>query len=167
MCFLVGWFILSTSCVLLGTSPTFNIFVFLLIKKKKKRWLRYGKLWGKKGDGTQDLEMARIEISDISADISVIYRISAFIEAIFATENRLEEKSGYVGEISPKYRSTYRRLGSRARGENLLDFSRRYIGDISEISVKYRRYIGNIGKNIEDISRYIGDISGYIGNISR
>ena len=37
-----------------------------------------------------------------------------------------------------------------------LVFSGRYIGDISEISVKYRRYIGNIGKNIGDISRYIG-----------
>ena len=32
---------------------------------------------------------SRIEISDISADISVIYRISAYSEAIFATENRL------------------------------------------------------------------------------
>ena len=40
--------------------------------------------------------------------------------------------------------------------EIFLVFSGRYIGDISEISVKYRRYFGNIDKNIRDISRYIG-----------
>ena len=42
--------------------------------------------------------------------------------------------------------------GTHAR---VADFLLQNIGDISEISVKYRRYIGNIGKNIEDISRYI------------
>ena len=35
----------------------------------------------------------RIEISDISADISAIYRISGPLETIFDTENRLQEKS--------------------------------------------------------------------------
>ena len=30
---------MSTSCVLLGTSLSFNIFVFLLIKKKKKKFI--------------------------------------------------------------------------------------------------------------------------------
>ena len=111
------------------------------------------------------LVRARIEISDISA----IYQISAFIEAIFATENRLEEKSEKIRkyqrnivEISVTDRNIGRHIGDwgHARvGKNYWIF----LGDISEISVKYRRYIGNIGKNIEDISRYIGDISGYIG----
>ena len=49
------------------------------------------------------LSRPRIEISDISA----IYRISAYSEAIFAAQNRLEEKSkksGNVGDISQIYR---------------------------------------------------------------
>ena len=50
---------------------------------------------------------------------------------------------------------------------NFLVFSGRYIADISEISVKYRRYIGNIDKNIEDISVIYRDISGYIGDMSK
>ena len=53
---------------------------------------------------------------------------------------------------------------------HVADFLLQNIGDISEISVKYRRYIGNIDKNIEEISEisgYINDISGYIGNISK
>ena len=36
---------------------------------------------------------SRIEISNISADISAIYRIPGLIETIFDTENRLQEKS--------------------------------------------------------------------------
>ena len=48
------------------------------------------------------LSRPRIEISDISADIladiSAIYRISAYSEAIFATENCLEEKSKKIGK---------------------------------------------------------------------
>ena len=40
----------------------------------------------------------RIEISDISADISAIYRILGLIETIFDTENRLQEKSRKIGE---------------------------------------------------------------------
>ena len=38
------------------------------------------------------------EISDISADISAIYRISALIDSIFSIENRSEEKSKKVGK---------------------------------------------------------------------
>ena len=38
------------------------------------------------------LSRPRIEISDISADISAMYWISAYSEAILAIENRLEEK---------------------------------------------------------------------------
>ena len=63
------------------------------------------------------LPRPRIEISDISTDISAIYRISAYSEAIFATENRLEEKSKknrkmsaifrrYIG-IGPKFRRNF------------------------------------------------------------
>ena len=115
------------------------------------------------------MQTARIEISDISADISAIYRISGLIETIFDTENRLQEKSRkigeyrrYFGDISAKYRILTEisveisMVGKHARVGIFLVFSGRYIGDISEISVKYRRYIGNIGKNIGDISRYIG-----------
>ena len=47
----------------------------------------------KKLDDKDEVVKPRIEIFDISADISAIYRISAYSEAIFATENRLEEKS--------------------------------------------------------------------------
>ena len=47
---------------------------------------------------------ARIEISDISADILLIYRISVPIEIIFAIENGLMEKSENIGEISSIYR---------------------------------------------------------------
>ena len=60
------------------------------------------------------LSRPRIEISDISADISAIYRILAYSEAIFATENRLEEKSKKIEKC------------------------RRYFADISEIYRKYR-----------------------------
>ena len=122
------------------------------------------------------LSRPRIEISDISADISAIYRISAYSEAIFATENRLEEKSKKIG----KYRRYFVDISVSERnfGEisvsrthtRVADFLLQNIEDISEISVKYRRYIENIGKNIGDISKisgYIGDISGYIGNISK
>ena len=118
----------------------------------------------------------RIEISDISADISAIYRISAYSEAIFATENCLEEKSKKIG----KYRRYFTDISVSDRnfGEismsrthaRVTDFLLQNIGDISEISVKYRKYIRNICKNIGDISKisgYIGDISGYIGNISK
>ena len=97
-----------------------------------------------------------------------IYRISAYSEAIFATENHLEEKSKKIGKCRLyRYRTEISMSKTHAR---VADFLLQNIEDISEISVKYRRYIGNIGKNIGDISEisgYIGDISGYIGNISK
>ena len=79
-------------------------------------------------------------------------------EAKSAMENRLREKSLKIenfADISPiyQYRAEISVSGTHAR---VADFLLQNIGDISEISVKYRRYIGNIGKNIEDISRYIG-----------
>ena len=93
--------------------------------------------------------VARIEISDISVDISTIYRISAFIEAIFDTENRLQEKSRkirkcrrYFGEISDSDRNIGRYIEgweTRARG-NFLVFSGRYIVDISKISAIFSIY---------------------------
>ena len=96
---------------------------------------------------------ARIEISDISADILAIYRISGLIETIFDTENRLQEKSRkigeyrrYFGEISDFDRNIGRNIGcweTRARG-NFFGFFweiyRRYIGNISKISEIYRKY---------------------------
>ena len=81
----------------------------------------------------------RIEISDISADISAIYRISGLIETIFDTENRLQEKSENIGDISPKCR----RLETRAR--------EKFFGFFWEI---YRRYIENIGKISEIYRKY-------------
>ena len=114
-----------------------------------------------------------IKISDISAEISVKYRISATTETKSVMEIRLREKSlknrkfrKYFVDISVSDRNFGKILvsGTHAR---MGDFLLQNIEDISEISVKYRRYIENIGKNIEDISRYIGDISGYIGNISK
>ena len=115
------------------------------------------------------LSRPRIEISDISADISAIYRISAYSEAIFATENRLEEKCKKIGKCRRYFADisvSDRNLGeisvSRTQAR-VADFLLQNIKDMLEISVKYRRYIGNIGKNIRDIS----EISGYIGNISK
>ena len=115
----------------------------------------------------------KFPIYRISADISAIYRISAYSEAIFATENRLEEKSKKIGKCRRYFADIS--VSDRNFGEisvskthaRVADFLLQNIEDISEISVKYRRYIGNIGKNIGDISGYIGDISGYIGNISK
>ena len=110
----------------------------------------------------------RIEISDISADISAIYRISAYSEPMFSIENYLEEKSKkiekcrrYFTNISVSDRNFGQISVSRTHA-CVADFLLQNIEDISEISVKYRRYIGNIGKNIGDIS----EISGYIGDIS-
>ena len=114
----------------------------------------------------------RIEISDISA----IYRISAYSEAIFATENRLEEKSKKIGKCRRYFADisvsdqNFGEISMSKTHARVANFLLQNIEDISEISVKYRRYIGNIGKNIGDISEisgYIGDISGYIGNISK
>ena len=63
--------------------------------------------------GFRCLSRPRIEIFDISADISAIYRISAYSEAIFVTENRLLEKSKKIGKcrryfgIGPKFRRNF------------------------------------------------------------
>ena len=75
---------------------------------------------------TAGLLHPRFEISDISVDISAIYRISGLIETIFDTENRLQEKSRnigeyrrYFGEISDFDRNIGRNFGgweTRARG---------------------------------------------------
>ena len=97
------------------------------------------------------LSRKRIEISDISADISTIYRISAYSEAIFATENRLEENKKKIGKFRRYF--TDISVSERNFGEisvstthaRVADFLLQNIEDISEISVKYRRYIGNIG----------------------
>ena len=60
---------------------------------------------------------ARTEISNISADISAIYRMSGGNEAIFAEESRLQEKSWkigkyrrYFGEISVPERHIGRKI---------------------------------------------------------
>ena len=98
---------------------------------------------------------ARIKISDISVDISAIYRISGVNETIFDTENRLQEKSEYIGDISVKYRNLTEisvemsTLERRACGKKFWFFweiYRRYIENIDDISaifsiyrLKYRR----------------------------
>ena len=91
----------------------------------------------------------RFEISDISADISAIYRISGLIETIFDTENRLQEKSRNIGEYRRYFDEISdfdRNIGgweTRARG-NFFGFFweiyRRYIGNIGDISEIYRKY---------------------------
>ena len=95
----------------------------------------------------------RIEISDISADISAIYQISGFIETIFDTENRLKEKSRKIGKCRQYFdeiSDSDRNIGAwktRARGKFFgffWEIYRRYIeniGDISAIFSIYRRYI--------------------------
>ena len=104
------------------------------------------------------------------SDISAIYRISEPNDTIFAIENRSVEKSKKIGEISPIYRPVidisvdFSALGDTRAWGIFLAISRRYIADISKISVKYRRYIGNIGNNIEDISVIYRDISGIYQN---
>ena len=117
-----------------------------------------------------------IKIFDISAEISAKYRISVTTEAKSVMENHLREKllknqkfRRYFADISVSDRN-FGEISVSGTHARVADFLLKNIGNISEISVKYRRYIGNIDKNIEDISRYIGiyrDISGYIGNISK
>ena len=79
----------------------------------------------------------RIEISDISADISAIYRISAFIESIFDTENHLQEKSRKIGKC------------------------RRYFGEISDSDRNIGRYIDGWE------TRAHGNFSGFFWEIYR
>ena len=110
------------------------------------------------------LSRPRIEISDISDDISAIYRISAYSKTIFATENRLEEKSKkilkcrrYFSNISVSDRN-FGEISVSTIHARVADFLLQNIEDISEISVKIRRYIEIIGKNISDISKISGNI---------
>ena len=98
-----------------------------------------------------------MKISDISAEISAKYRISATTEAKLVMKFRLREKSlknrkfrRYFADISVSDRN-FGEISVSGTHARVSDFLLQNIGDISEISVKYRRYIGNIGKNIGDI----------------
>ena len=114
-------------------------------------------------------------MSEISAEILAIFRVSEANEAIFETLSRLLEKSPkigkyrrYIGEISESGRYFDRNFDTweTRTWETFFvifwEIYRRYIGNIGEISEIYRRYIGNISKNIGDISRYIGIYRKYI-----
>ena len=92
-------------------------------------------------------------MSDISADISAIYRISGVNETIFDTENRLQEKSRkiekyrrYFGEITESDRNIGRNVDAwetRARGNFFWFFweiYRRYIENIGDISAIFSIY---------------------------
>ena len=87
-----------------------------------------------------------------------IYRISAYSEAIFAIENRLEEKSKKIGKCRRYFADisvsdlNFGEISVSKTHARVAGFLLQNIGDISEISVKYRRYIENIGKIIGDIS---------------
>ena len=96
-------------------------------------------------------------MSDISVDISAIYRISGVVETIFDAENRFQEKSSNIGKyrryfakMSESDRYIDRNIGlwrTRALGFFFGFFCRIYrryienIGDISAIFSIYRRYI--------------------------
>ena len=82
------------------------------------------------------LSRPRIEILDISADISAIYRISAYSEVIFATEKRLEEKAKKIGKC-PRYFAD-------------ISVSDRNFGEIS-VSKTHARVAYFLLQNIEDI----------------
>ena len=92
-------------------------------------------------------------MSEISVEISAIFRVSEANEAIFETLSRLLEKSPKIG----KYRNLddisveISTRGRHARGQNFVAFFGRYIADISKISAIYRRYFRYIG-------RYIGGL---------
>ena len=83
-------------------------------------------------------------MSDISADISAIYRISGVNETIFDTESRLLEKSRKIG----KYRRYFDEISESGRhiGRNINTWEtgawETFFGFFWEI---YRRYIENIG----------------------
>ena len=95
-----------------------------------------------------DLVGTKDEISNISAEISPIYRISVPIDTISAFDNRLKEKppknrekQRYIVDISvlDRYFSRYFSTEGHARVEvfcfNLSTIYRRYIRYISDISV--------------------------------
>ena len=76
-----------------------------------------------------------------------IYRISAFIEAIFATENRLEEKSKKIGKCQRYFAEIS--VINRNIGRHIEDWGHVrmgkffwiFLGDISPIFSIYRQYI--------------------------
>ena len=76
----------------------------------------------------------------------LIYRISAFIESIFAIENRLEEKSKKI----EKCRRNITEISVTDRNIDVWGHVRvgkicwLFLVDISTIYKKYRRYIGDI-----------------------
>ena len=118
------------------------------------------------------LSRPRIEISDISDDISAIYRISAYSETIFATENRLEEKSKkilkcrrYFADIWVSDRN-FSEISVSKTHARVADFLLQNIEDISEISINFGD-ISEISVTISEIYWKYQDISGYIRNISK
>ena len=93
---------------------------------------------------------SKIEISDISADISAIYRISAYSEAIFATENCLEEKSKKI----EKYRRYFADISVSDRNFGEISVRKTHARVSDFLLQKYRRYIENIGKISEIYRKY-------------
>ena len=97
-------------------------------------------------------------MSEISAEISAIFRVSEAIEAKFETLSRSLEKSPkigkyrrYIGEISVFGRyfgGNFGHVGA-TRGANFCGI---FLGDISTICRKYRRYIADIFDISVDIS---------------
>ena len=97
-------------------------------------------------------------MSEISAEISAIFRVSEGVEAKFETLSRSLEKSPkigkyrrYIGEISVSGRYFGGNFGhvEATRGANFL---RHFLGDISAIYRKYQRYIADIFDISVDIS---------------
>ena len=102
-----------------------------------------------------------MKISDISAEISAKYRISATTEAKSVIEICLREKSlknrkfrWYFVDISVSDRN-FGEISASETHTRVGYFLLQNIEDISEISVKYRRYIENIDKK----SKIYRDIS--------
>ena len=86
----------------------------------------------------------RIKMSEISADISAIFRVSGANEAIFETLSRLLEKSQKIG----KYRRNIGEISESGRyfGRNFDTWKTRAWETFFDIFWEiYRRYIENIG----------------------
>ena len=101
-------------------------------------------------------------MSEISAEISAIFRVSEANEAIFETLSRLLEKSPKIG----KYRRYIGEISESGRyfGRNFDTWETRAWETFFVIFWEiYRRYIGNIGDISVKISEIYRDISGYIG----
>ena len=97
---------------------------------------------------------SRTKMSEISAEISAIFRVSEAVEAKFETLSRSLEKSPKIGKyrryigVRAIFRWKFRSRGSQARDK----FLRHFLGDISAIYRKYRRYIADIFDISVDIS---------------